>query len=81
MKIAVIVYGRCSCDLEVSSATWDFLNTLDCDVYVSTWKTSRKESIKKDRIYENVITEETIKNCLKTNNICIDDESSYSFKA
>jgi hypothetical protein len=79
MKIAVIIYGRCSCNLEASSSTWGFLNTLDCDVYVSTWKIASKKNTKLDKIYENVITNETIKNCLKTNNICIDDESNYTF--
>lgn len=80
MKIAVIIYGRCSYNLEASSATWNFLNTLDCDAYVSTWKIYKQENTKGNKVYENVITEEVIKNCLKTNNICIDDESFYSFK-
>ena len=69
MKIAVIIYGRCSCNLQASSSTWGFLNTLDCDAYVSTWKISSRKNTKGDKIYENVITNETIKNCLKTNGL------------
>jgi hypothetical protein len=78
MKIAIITYGM-HCNLKYASASWDFLNKLNCDIYVSTWKKSVRQSIAKGiTIFEDV-TKEMITDYLKTDNVCIDDEDNYTF--
>lgn len=79
MKIAAIVYGT-YCNLEFAIPTWKYINDLDCDVYLSTWKKSRRESISLKKIVEHDVTEEMITNYIKPKNFVILDEKSYSFK-
>jgi len=79
MKIAAIIYGT-YCNLEFAIPTWKYINDLDCDVYLSTWKKSRRESVSLKKIVEHDVTEEMITNYIKPKNFVILDEKSYSFK-
>lgn len=79
MKIAAIVYGM-YCNLEFAVPTWKYIDDLNCDVYLSTWKKSYRDSVSLKKISEHDVTEEMITNYIKPKNFVLLDEKSYSFK-
>jgi hypothetical protein len=79
MKIAAIVYGM-YCNLEFAYPTWKYMNDLNCDIYLSTWKKSYRDSVSLKKISEHDVTEEMITNYIKPKNFVILDEKSYYFK-
>jgi hypothetical protein len=79
MKIAAIVYGM-YCNLEFVFPTWKYMYDLNCDIYLSTWKKSYRDSVSLKKISEHDVTEEMITNYIKPKNFVLIDEKSYSFK-
>jgi hypothetical protein len=76
MKVAVIVYGEYR-EFDFVVKSWDFLEKLNCDVYISTW--DRSVQINQDLgIYlDETITEEKVLNALPTAKVSIKKESDY----
>lgn len=74
MKIAVLVYGQYR-DFDISIATWDFINHLDCDFYFSTWNKSIQTSEKLNISSSFDVNEEMIRKFIPNSQISILDES------
>jgi hypothetical protein len=60
MKVAILACGEYR-EFEKAVKSWEFLNQLDCDVYISTWNKS-KQLIDIGNYKELIVTKEMIKN-------------------
>ena len=79
MKIAHFVYGQYR-QLEIAVKSWEFLNEIECDTYVSTWDKSIQISSKLDIIDEFDVTEEMVNLCLPNSVISVVNENEYDLK-
>ena len=73
MKIAVLIYGMYR-EFDIAISSWDFLKKLDCDVYFSTWSTSKQRNKKLDIIVDEEVTEKRILDHVKNARISISDD-------
>ena len=78
MKFAVIAYGPYR-EFDTAVKYWDFLNYLDCDVYVSTWSNSKQENSILNIKKEINVTEEMILKYIPNAKIQITDESKIKW--
>lgn len=76
MKIAVIVYGEYR-EFEFVVKSWDFLEKLNCDVFISTWDKSIQINQELNIHVDEDITEERILNILPNAKVSVLKESDY----
>lgn len=69
-KLAVFIYGEFR-EFENAYKSWNFINEIDSDVFISTWTTSK--DLHKKR-YNEVVTEDRIKKCIPNIKISLEPQ-------
>jgi hypothetical protein len=64
-------------EFDIAVKSWDFLNNINCDVYFSTWDTSKQKNIRLGIIIDEEVTEERIKKHINDATILIQSEDNY----
>jgi hypothetical protein len=77
-KMAVLINGEFR-EFEIAVQSWNFMNDIDCDFYVSTWSKCIQKNKNLNIHIEEEITEERIKKILPNANISISNINDYDF--
>jgi hypothetical protein len=80
MKTAILVNGEFR-EFDISIKSWKFLQELDCDVFVSTWKKCIQYSKNINFYLEEDITEESIRKHIPNATISILDVKDFDFSS
>ena len=80
MKTAIFVNGEFR-EFDISIQSWRFLQEMDCDVYVSTWKKCIQYSRNTNFYLEEDITEDNIRKHIPNATISILDINNYDFSS
>lgn len=80
MKTAIFVNGELR-ELGISIVSWRFLQEIDCDVYVSTWKTCNQRNKSLGVDIQEIISPEDILKYLPNATYSIENIDDYDFSS